>query len=323
MIQFRGDTMLKRQLGTLFLATCLILTAVPIALGAPSAPKVYVAGDGSGDFNCDGKDDHVQINQALKFVAENPGYTTIYLKGPFTYNIGDTLLIGSNTILEGDSTAKVKLVSNARWTAWKPLIKERSSGSHDITIRGFTIDGNREGNRNVASGKGYYNLIHLTNCKNVNVYNMYLTNNHGDGLKVEKCSNVKLYNNKIYLLGHDGLYAITSLNVEAYKNTITCRTNSGLRLYNTNHVRFHDNYITSEGSGGAGIEIQRYNNVAMDDIEVCNNVIYKTRTQGIWAFTQGSSSLPARIYIHHNTITGTKGIVVSGFTVINKNNVIK
>ena len=31
-IQPKGDTMLKRQLGTLFLVTCLILTSVP-ALG--------------------------------------------------------------------------------------------------------------------------------------------------------------------------------------------------------------------------------------------------------------------------------------------------
>jgi hypothetical protein len=33
---------------------------------------VYVAGDGSGDYKCDGKADDVQINQALEFAAENP-----------------------------------------------------------------------------------------------------------------------------------------------------------------------------------------------------------------------------------------------------------
>jgi hypothetical protein len=314
--------MLKRQPGTLFLVTCLILTTVPAVLGSPSAPVVHVAGDGSGNFNCDGKDDNVQINQALQFVAENPGYTTVYLKGPFTYVIDDTLLIGSNTILEGDSSAKIKLVNGAGWAAWKPLIKERSSGSHDITIRGFTIDGNREGNTNVVSGKGYYNLIHLTGSQNINVYNMALTNNHGDGLKVDKSSNIKFYNNKVYLLGHDGLYASGCSDVEAYKNKITCRTNSGLRIYNTNNVKFHDNYITSEGSGGAGIEIQRYNDPLMDDVEVSNNVIYKTRTQGIWIFAQGSSSSPGKVNVHDNKITGTDGIVASGFTVVKENNVI-
>ena len=78
-------SMLKRELGILFLVSCLILASVPTALCLSPAPTVYVAGDGSGDFNCDGKDDHVQINQALKFVADSSEYTTVHLKGPFTY----------------------------------------------------------------------------------------------------------------------------------------------------------------------------------------------------------------------------------------------
>ncbi|KKH95718.1 hypothetical protein EO95_06330 [Methanosarcina sp. 1.H.T.1A.1] len=324
--------LLNQKLVILFMTSCLVLSGIPAALCMSSAPVVYVAGDGSGDFNCDGKDDHIQINQALKFVAENSAYTTVHLKGPFTYVIDETLLIGSNTILEGDSSAKIKLVSNANWAAWKPMIKERSTGSSGITIRGFTIDGNREGNTNVVSGKGYYNLIHLSSCQNINVYNMYLTNNHGDGLKTDKCTSVKLYNNKIYLLGHDGLYASSCSNVEAYNNIITCRTNSGLRLYNTNKASFHDNVITSEGSGGAGIEIQKYNTPSMDDIEVYNNVIYKTALAGIWIFGSGSySASTANVHIHHNQIydTGTKtsnsiigGILSNGFGGLIENNVI-
>ncbi|WP_394297770.1 disaggregatase related repeat-containing protein [Methanosarcina horonobensis] len=324
--------MLNRKLVIFFVVICLAFSNVPAALCASSALVVYVAGDGSGDFNCDGKDDHIQINEALKFVAENSAYTTVHLKGPFTYVIDETLLIGSNTILEGDSSAKIKLVSNANWEVSKPMIKERSSGSHDITIRGFTIDGNREGNTNVESGKGYYNLIHLRNCQNISVYDMCLTNNHGDGLKTDNCSNIKLYNSRIYLLGHDGLYASSCSGVEAYNNTITCRTNSGLRLYNTNKASLHDNVITSDGSGGAGIEIQKYNSPLMDDIEVYNNVIYKTARVGIWIFGAGSySPSTTNVHVHHNQIydTGTKsssiiigGIISDGFNALIENNVI-
>ena len=97
-------------------------------------------------------------------------------------------------------------------------------------------------NTNVISGDGYHNLIHLSDCQNISVYNMHLTNNHGDGLKIDNCSNIKFYNNEAYLLGHDALYATYRSNVEAYNNTITCRTNSGLRLYNTNHVEFPRQY---------------------------------------------------------------------------------
>ncbi len=81
----------------IFLLTVfLVLIHVPVAL-CMAAPVVYVDGNESGDFNCDGIDDHVQINQALKFVAENPEYTTVYLKGPFTYVVDSALLIDSNT----------------------------------------------------------------------------------------------------------------------------------------------------------------------------------------------------------------------------------
>jgi len=322
----------NRKLKLFFLVGFLILANVPLASCKISESIICVAGDGSGDFNCDGKDDHVQINQALKFVAEKSGYTTVYLKGPFTYVIDDTLLIGSNTILEGDSSAKIKLVNNAKWEASKPMIKERSSDSHDITIRGFTFDGNREGNTNVISGKGYYNLIHFSDCQNISIYDMYLTNNHGDGLKTDSCSNIKFYDNKIYGLGHDSLYACSCSDVEAYNNIINCRTNSGLRLYNTNHASFYNNIITSENAGGAGIEIQKYGTPAMNDIGVYNNTIYRTALAGIWIFGSGPSySLSStNVSIHHNRIydTGTKtsstiagGIVSSGFNVLVENNV--
>ena len=58
---------------------------VPASLGAASTQSskvVTVAGDGSGDYNVDGKADDVEINQALEFAANNPG-TTVHLKGPF------------------------------------------------------------------------------------------------------------------------------------------------------------------------------------------------------------------------------------------------
>jgi len=323
---------LNRKLKILFFVGFLILADIPSVLCVSSAPIIYVSGDGSGDFNCNATDADLHINVALQFVAENSSYTTVYLKGPFTYFINDTLLIGSNTTLEGDSSATIKLVNNANWEAYKPMIEERSIGIHDIAIQGFTIDGNRKNNTNVISGQNYYNMIHLINCQNISVCNMYLTNNQGDGLKTDSCSNIKLYNNTIYELGHDALYASGCSNVEAYNNKITCRTNSGLRLYNTNHASFYDNTITSNNAGGAGIEIQKYGTPAMDDIEVYNNTVYRTALAGIWVFGSGSySTSSANVHIHHNQIydTGTKsntqligGILSDGFNALIENNVI-
>jgi uncharacterized membrane protein len=328
--------MLKRELGVLLLVGCFIITSAPMASCRSPAPVIYVAGDGSGDFNCDGKDDHVQINQALKFVADNSAYTTVHLKGPFTYVIDDTLLIGSNTILEGDSKAVIKLTNNAGWETMKPLIQQMSSsGNNNITIRGFEVNVNHDGNSELAKGKGYYNVIYFLYTSNVTVHDMYMHDGHGDGLRIKYGSNIKFYNNTIYKLGHDGLFAIECANVEAWNNKITCRTNSALRVWNTNNVNFHDNFIDSFyhwSAGGPGIQVERSSG-DMNNIEIYDNVITNTYGPGIWLIgTAGAydKSLSS-VYIHHNTFydSGTNpsiewvgGVLGSGFhNVLIENNV--
>lgn len=322
-------SMIKRGFLILFIAGCLILASVHAASCRSPAPTVYVAGDGSGDFNCDGKDDHVQINQALKFVASNSAYTTVHLKGPFTYVIDDTLLIGSNTILEGDSTAVIKLVNNAGWATMKPLIRQmNSAGNNNITVRGFEVNVNYAGNPGISLGKGYYNIMYFTHSNNIKVYNMYMHDGHGDGLRVKYGENVRFYNNKISKLGHDGLFASECKNVEAWNNKITCRTNSGIRIWNSNKVKVHDNVIESSYyrcTGGAAIQIEKSSGV-MDTLEVYNNTLYDTYGPGIWMFNYDTSSTTKEqgknIKIHHNVFYGTGtntgitwvgGIILSGF----------
>jgi len=136
------------------ISTLIFFVSILDADNSLTPPIVYVAGDGSGDYNCDGKSDQIEINKALDFVATHPKYTTVHLKGPNTYWIDSTIYISSNTILEGDSTAIVKLIDNAKWwTKFKPLIGQKgtqftfgiedpSINSRNITIRGFEIDGN-------------------------------------------------------------------------------------------------------------------------------------------------------------------------------------
>jgi hypothetical protein len=312
----------------LITSTALTLSATPPSKKASVAPDtVYVTTDGSGEFNCDGSDDQVEINKALEYITENPQFTTVYLRGPATYVISDSILIGSDTVLEGDSTAVIKLKDKADWEADKPLITQMDdSGNRNIIIRGFEIDGNHDKNADKSRGKGYYNLMYFINSENIQVHDMYMHDSHGDGLKVVRSSGIQFYNNKVYKLGHDGLYALYSSNLGAWNNKITCRTNSGLRIYNTNHVKFYNNIITSEGEGGAGIEIQKSgSSTVMNDIEIYNNLIYQTNAAGVWITGYGSdySKDSAKgVYIHHNkfykvgvdaTSDWAGGIVLNGF----------
>jgi PKD repeat protein len=340
--------MLRRKIVILFLLGYFILICVPNALCRSSQPIIYVAGDGSGDFNCHGKNDQIQINQALQFVAENSRYTTVHLKGPFTYIINDTLHIGNNTILEGDPTAVIKLADHAGWENWQPLIEEMHSlpvnnstvddnltVNHNITVRGFEINGNYAGNSEIKLGQGYYILIFFSHCNNVTVRNIYMHDGMGDGLRLNHCKNVRFYNNTVYKLGHEGMFAVNKCeNLEAWNNHITCRTNGGLRTWNSNNVKFHDNVIDSFyhwDAGGPGIQIEKGPGLfdptgVVNDVEIFNNVIHNTYGPGIWLISYGNVTYPKEeaqnVHIHHNIFysTGTNpsinwvgGIVASGF----------
>ena len=336
--------MLKLKVVFLLLVSCLIIITIPAALaGTPTTPVVYVSGDGSGDYNCDGKDDHVQINQALKFVAENSAYTTVHLKGPFTYVIDDTLLISSNTILEGDSTAKIKLVNGAGWVRDRGLIEPLSSGVHDIIIQGFEMDGN-EPNQYESNGNLYYTMMRLDGCTDITVRNMYMHDNCNDGIRVlnsaytEGKGNIMIYNNTFFRCYHNGIYLTKVSNAIIYNNKFTPRTNAGICITDSNHISIHDNVIDSVSpTGGAGMEIQKTTSVNMDDIEIYNNKILNTNLAGILLYGYNSYSVPSGahdVYIHHNLISGCGqhmglsdyyggGIGIEGFqNTIIENNVI-
>lgn len=289
---------------------------------------VYVAGDGSGDFNCDGSDDQIEINQALKCVSENPQFTTVHFKGPYTYVISDSIFIGNNTTLEGDPTAVIKLIDNASWPVDKPLITQMDSNEiHGVTIKGFEIDGNHDNNLDKTDGYGFYNMIHFCNSTDIQVHNMYMHDGHGEGLKVDRSHDVQFYDNTIYRTGHNALFAEDCQNLEAWNNNILIRTDCGLRVLNSNHVKFHDNVIDSYyhwSAGGSGILVEKTTEV-VNDVEIYNNTIHDTYGPGIWLIGWLDSypkEEAQNVHIFHNIFYNTGmnpnidlvgGIITSGF----------
>jgi hypothetical protein len=324
-----GSNRIRLQTAVLVLG-CLFCFGHSVAYGISPVPIIYVAGDGSGDFNCDGLDDHVQINIALKYVEYTPGYTTVYLKGPFKYVINDSLLLSNNIILEGDPTAVLTIEDNNRWEAYKPMITQSRPGPGKIIIRGFEIDGNFSGNTHKLRGKGYHNFMHLYYA-DIEVYDMYMHDSHGDGLKAFYSNNVQFHDNRIYKLGHEGLFAIECQNISAWNNNVRTMTNSALRAMNSNHIKFHDNEIYTQfepDAGGPGIQIQYTREEKaqpVNDVEIYNNYIHDTYGPGIWLIALGKPYEKweaQNAHIHHNTFArcGTHAtydwlgaIVTSGF----------
>jgi len=267
--------MLKRQLGTLFLVTCLILTTVPAVLGGQDTQTVTVAGDESGDFNCDGKDDHVQINQALDYAANHPG-TTVHLKGPFTYVIGDSLLIGSNTILEGDSGTTIKLASGL--SVWggrkvsianeKAMLMIKGDSATDVTIRSLTVDGSQSDYYpSVKLGTSCYNMATLIGCNGLTIQNVTFKNGCNDAMLISKSSNVMINTVTVNKCGHDGVYAYNINGITVKNCKFINRTNSSCRFYTVTDGVFANNDCSTSGGGYAGLELEG----TVKNIEVYSN----------------------------------------------------
>lgn len=327
------------------------LFIITLTVQAQTPPIVYVAGDGTGDYNCDGVSDQIEINQALDFVYANANYTTVFLKGANTFWINEPIYISENTILEGDSNAVIKLIDNAGWwTQYKPLIGQKgteftfgladtSISTGNITIRGFEIDGNRNYQAE-PSGNSYYIIILLQSCYNITINDMYLHDNLADAiqtgfLKPHVNINSKFYNNRIHKNGHSGIFLGNVDNFQIYNNIITNnRTNSGVRAQYCNHFKIYNNIIGNDPnrrfSGDAAIQIDVRYNTPINDVEIYGNYLYGMQNwHGIWLHSEddiGTLNTHRDVYIHHNVISWYKlaGIGIYGFNnTIIENNVIE
>lgn len=336
--------MIYGKVGILLILAFVSLITTPIALGSSlTAPIVYVAGDGSGDYNCDGINDQVEINDAINYVAEHDEFTTVHLNGANTYWIDGSILLRNYMILEGDSDAVVKLVDNAAWERKDyGLIDVNGTvpggdGVDNVTIRGFKIDGNRD-NQPELTGRGYYNAIKLRRGWNIEIYDMDIRNNLGDGILIDHSVvetdpvNIDIHDNIIYETGHDGIYLKRLSNATIYNNRITCNVNSGIRTYDTNHVIINNNTIDANYHGGAGVQIGKSGVNVVDDVEIYDNKIYHTALWGILVNSRGDSTPEtSKAHIYNNLIYGTgtshgdqrtAGICVYGFNTIIENNVL-
>lgn len=273
----------------------------------PTGPIVYIGTDGTANYNCNGINDNVEINKALDYI-NNIGGGTVYLRGPNTYWISETLEMGPNTILEGDKTATIKLIPNANWELHVPLIKNKINGTSNYTIRGFTIDANSEF-QSVSRGVGYYDLMLFSKCRDITVTNMRLQWSTGDGLKVrnyeyDNSANILFANNSVYKLGHEALYALGLNGVIAKDNDVFTRTNSAFRVSCSGYAKIYNNTIHSEIKGwstGAGIRVDKFGNYKAEKIEIYNNKIYNLNGAGIYISGDDANS-GKDVHIHHNII---------------------
>ncbi len=315
-----------------------------INLNAQISSTVYVAADGTGDYQCDGVSDQVEINQALDFVAAHAGYNTVYLKGPHTYIIDDPILISNDCKLIADSGVVVRVQDSVNWPINKPVIGQKGAeywqgGEHEsslvdqiygqskdslinVEIAGFEIT---VGNQDASSGSWYYIIMLFHKVRNLNVHNMYLHDNFGDFIRIMGDNdlysrNVHIHHNRMMHSGHDGLYFVGIDTPEIDHNTIEhTRTNDGIRLEECRHVNVHDNVVgnslTRVPSGYAGIILEN-DDVFVESGNIYGNFIYG-KAGGIVLRGGPTKEYMRNIHIHHNRIYQTFDNTAGGVHFLN------
>ena len=265
---------------TVFIVTLFFLSVTGAATSTLNEVKVItVAGDGSGDYNCDGKDDQIQINQALAAAAKNPG-TIVRLKGSFRYMISDTILLGSNAILEGGPGVTLKLAKGLK--AWggpgisyvnvKAMFMIKNNSAKNVTIRNLTIDGSQSDYYpKIKLGSTYYIMAHLRGCDGLTIKNVTFQNGCSDAMLIVQCSNILIDTVTVYKPGHDCVYAYKVKSITVKNCKFTNRINSSTRFDTVTNGVFANNYCTTSGGGYAGLELEN----TVKNIDAYGNYFYK------------------------------------------------
>ncbi len=327
----------------------LICISIPVAQGSsPSVPHVTVATDGSGNFNCNGISDQIEINKALQY-AKNNDIDTVYLKSG-TYIIDNSIKIPSHMTLTGDKGATVELIKGWRVTRsdmFTPMITSATTASSDITISGFTINGNRYDQDAIIAMREVdsFPAIQLFGSQRITVKDMVIKDIAGDGIKLHGGKgHHRILNNTIHDTGHDDIFLKSESYVTIDGNTLSrVAADCGIRLDNCANMLVTNNTIWTDKNalfGVSGIYLLKHNNPReIYNVTIAYNTIYDTREMGIvLAIAKGANNLPTTyardVHIHNNIIYGAGtnyrigypyggGIWLDGWTnTIIENNVI-
>lgn len=250
------------------------------------------------------------IQAALNRVGEDQEYDALRMMAGI-YNINKPLFANPCTEIMGFRNTVWKLMSGASSTVFKsmtPILGQKGKETYDISVHGFCFDGNSS-RQTVAHGKGFHNFCYFTNGSRIDIHNMILKNSQGDGARFKLCEKIDMSGCTIDKIGHDGMYSINCDTVNFFGNTVTLRTNSGVRTSNTNHVKIFDNLITGSNNwwaGNPGCQIDHSDFTVVDDVEVYNNIFYRTYGAAFWLNNYGEASTDLSLcrdyHIHDNTM---------------------
>jgi len=257
---------------------------------APGSEVVYVATDGTGDYNCDGVDDHVEINLAISSV-EAMGGGTVHIKAG-TYVINDAIVLCSNLNLQGDGeeVTVIKLRDQNNRRNWALFT---GSGVSQVVVRDITVDGNKHNQTGVGIN-GDVDGFRIYNSSEVEIYDVSLVDFWTDGFEFSRSVDCRVEDCKVIQCGHEGLRAIYCENITFCRNYVHSEGtgNAGVRIYESSGCVVEGNYFNVYGFG---VLINPQGGVP------CGNNIYRGN------YIEGHYGLPGiAVYAYDTPISGER-----------------
>ncbi|NLO29728.1 MAG: DNRLRE domain-containing protein [Methanosarcina mazei] len=257
--------MLKRQIGTLFLITCLILTAVPAALGAQNTVTVNPAS---------GSDAQTAINNAINSVAagatsSNPG---VVILGAGTYKISAPIILKSNVVLKGAGDNTIIFATGSVCNSDGSPAYIYGSGVSNVEVSHLQFQSTATGPKDGGHGD-YRNCIKMTSVTNAKVHDILLTRYlYGDGVRISKSSGIEVYNCRMQSSGHDGVSFLSGTkDSRMYNCYVEVQTNTGVRVDNCANIEVdHNTFTGSAGSGWCCVELEN----KLTNVDVHHNIMH-------------------------------------------------
>ncbi len=226
--------------------------------------EIIVATDGSGDYNCDGTADEVEINDALSNLPSTGG-VVLLKKG--TYNIAGSIdMLKSNVIFRGEGKATKIFLSNS---ANVDMIRMGNGTTivNDCVVENMTVDGNRANQTSLGSPliiwgssgtKALRNVVQgcrLTNCltdclkvifadKSIIQNNIIDENTGGAGIGVFSSSQTNGITGNVLIHNSYGIYLSANYN-NVVGNVCVDNTSYGVYLNGVVNCNVSANWLGS------------------------------------------------------------------------------
>jgi len=315
-------------------------------IGVASAEIIYVATDGTGDYNCDGVDDHIEINEATAYI-DNLGGGTVHLKSG-TYTINDSVILKSNMVFEGDEEnyTIIKLKDQNNRDHWAHIYGSQVTNT---ILQNFRLDGNKAGQSGLSTGSRVQGIA-FSYSDNIMVQYVTSINQTTDNFKFVHVTDSIIRNCTAKDSSHDGFYAGGCDGITFADNLAWHLGAHGVRFYNTKNSIVERNRLYSgdhgidtntEGGGWYGNNIYRNNYIdgsmfanyaaiviesesstTIENETIINNIIPTANSYGIYVWTRDTSQIK-NIKITNNVINDCyHGIYRKDGEVIATNNII-